>query len=169
MKADHAVKRMCKDEKHHEHVGQKIHREARTQVLGKKKITLVLNSCTYYLFTFRQTNDVIILISEKQVLRVRASSAPCPGQQGSGRRGKRGLHTRMLSLVPFLVELHSLNGSAALIFFNMRAQQRTHLFFSGFMTKQHALACLSFGLFWGWVGGVVCMLHNAFIYIICVD
>lgn len=32
------------------------------------------------------------------------------------------------------VELHSLNGSRALIFFNARAQQRTHLLICGFMT-----------------------------------
>lgn len=76
MKADCAVKRMCKDEKNHECVGQKIHREARAEVLGTRKIPpLFLNSCTHYLFPFRQTNDAITLTSKKQVLRTGASKS----------------------------------------------------------------------------------------------
>lgn len=66
MKADCAIKRMCKDEKNHECVGQKIHRDARAEVLGTRKISpLFPNSCTHCLFTFRQTNYVIISISKK--------------------------------------------------------------------------------------------------------
>lgn len=76
MKADCAVKRMCKEEKQHERVGQKIHREVRAEALGTRKISpLFLDSCTCYLFTFRQRNDAIILTSKKQVLKIRASKS----------------------------------------------------------------------------------------------
>lgn len=88
MKADCAIKRMCKDEKNHECVGQKIHREARAEVLGRRKISpLFPKRCSHCLFTFRQTNYVIILISKKQVLTVRASKSLTSSLQ-SERKGK---------------------------------------------------------------------------------
>lgn len=133
-KSDCAVKRMCRDEKNHELVWQKTHREAKAVVLGRRKISpLFLHSWTHCLYTLRWTNYVIFLISKKQVFKVRVRDlpAPCTELEGSGRRG---CHRLCEDAVTSGVELHSPNGSRALIFFNARAEQRTHLFICGFMT-----------------------------------
>lgn len=165
-KADCAVKRMCRNQKNHELLAHKTHREAKAVLLGRRKTSpLFLHSCTHSLFTFRWTNCVIFLISEKLIFSVSVSKRPASSLHRVGGQRKKGLsQTLCEDAVTAGVELHSLNGSAAATFCNARAQQRTHLFVCVFMT------CFGIPLlcpFFGRVEGRE-VLRNTCIHIMCV-
>lgn len=165
-KSDCAVKRMCRDEKNHELVWQKTHREAKAVVLGRRKISpLFLHSWTHCLLTLRWTNYVVFLISKKQVFKVRGSKRLASSLHRVGGQWKKGLSQTLWGCCHFW-------GGTAL----PKWLKSTNIFQCKGTAEDPSLHLWFYDMRWhapslpfmgkrGWKVGQV--LHSTCIYIIC--